>query len=209
MGWFDLAETAAASVTTPASGRQALYVDTADNAIKLKNSSGNSRTIDGTLWRTLHQAYFHLGSGITAGTFVPHTSSGKTAVDIGVEPLMGFHFLAADYGTGIKMRVRINTAHNATAPGTQTFTAGLYPITVAGGSSLFVPTLGTVVTGSTAAIVNPLLSTHNNTTLSSEFLTSAANFTDNTFMVLGYTTSATTATNSFTKVTITWQIRNT
>lgn len=72
-----------------------------------------------------------------------------------------FFFAKADYevaGKTQKLRVRAQAAVNATKPA-QTFTVGLYPITVAGGASELKITLGTAVTGSTIALVEPVAST--------------------------------------------------
>ena len=56
------------------------------------------------------------------------------------------------------MRVRAQISANATAPAI-TFTTGLYPLTVAGGSDGLVYTAGTVVSGSTVAQATPSAST--------------------------------------------------
>jgi hypothetical protein len=61
----------------------------------------------------------------------------------------------ADYaisGFTVQCRVVANFQQNTTAnAGTSISTAGLYPMVMAGGTTVFTPTLGTVVTGSTAA----------------------------------------------------------
>lgn len=58
-----------------------------------------------------------------------------------------------------RLRVRVSYATNATAPGI-TLTWGLYPITVlAGGINNITPTLGTVISGSTAAVASPAANT--------------------------------------------------
>jgi hypothetical protein len=58
----------------------------------------------------------------------------------------------ADYpvpaGRTAQMRVVHTVMTNATAPAI-TFTAGLYPVTVAGGAGVITATIGTVVTNST------------------------------------------------------------
>lgn len=69
----------------------------------------------------------------------------------------------ADYPSGTltkKYRVRASLLTNATAPGTITYTVGLYPISaVAGGTDEITCTAGTVTTDSTVAFVDPTLST--------------------------------------------------
>lgn len=68
----------------------------------------------------------------------------------------------ADYtiaGRTTKLRLRAQVSANATAPGTITLTFGLYPLTVAGAAGVLTHTLGTVVSGSTAAATNPSAST--------------------------------------------------
>jgi hypothetical protein len=67
----------------------------------------------------------------------------------------------ADYpvpvGRTAQMRVVHTVMTNATAPAI-TFTAGLYPVTVAGATSSLSATIGTVVTNSTAAVASPAAS---------------------------------------------------
>lgn len=164
-------------------------------------------TPNNSVYRTIDTASSHLGSGITSGTFVmyPTSASLKSAVDVvaGVFPIM--YLVGADYaisGLTTKVRVRLVVACNATAPGTQTFTGGLYPVTVAGGSSAFVPTLGTVTSGTTAAVVNPSASTVQATASSDTTIPADGAY------CLGFTSSATTATNSFTKLYAHLQFRN-
>jgi hypothetical protein len=158
-------------------------------------------------WRTIDTQSAHLAGGTTAGTFVmyPTSSSNKHATDIvaGVFPI--FQLVAADYSSAGRplIRVRFTVASNATAPGTQTFTGGLYPVTVAGGAGAFTPTLGTVVAGTTAAVVNPAASTAGQVATSSEVAFPA----DGPYC-LGFTSSATAAANSFTKLYAHLQVRN-
>ncbi|MGH2964391.1 MAG: hypothetical protein ACRDMH_03285 [Solirubrobacterales bacterium] len=66
-------------------------------------------------------------------------------------------FVSSDHavnGLTTKLLVRVEVAVNATAPAIN-YTAGLYPLTVAGGSGILNFTAGTVVTGSTAAVNAP------------------------------------------------------
>lgn len=63
-------------------------------------------------------------------------------------------------GRTAKLRLMTTVGANATAAGVGvTFTFGLYPVTVAGGANALTVTLGTVVSGSTAAHINPATST--------------------------------------------------
>ena len=75
-------------------------------------------------------------------------------------------------------------------------------MTVAGGSSAFVPTLGSVVANTTAAVVNPTLSTVQAVASADVTIPSDGAY------CLGFTSSATTATNSFTKLYAHLQFRN-
>jgi hypothetical protein len=79
-----------------------------------------------------------------------------------------FHIDPADYPSGATLRVRILVVTNATAP-TSTFTGGLYPTsTYVGGAAALTYTLGTVTSGSTAAVAAPSLGTAN-TAVSTDF----------------------------------------
>jgi hypothetical protein len=72
-----------------------------------------------------------------------------------------FYFAAADYavnGKTSKLRVSGMILPNATAPGIN-FTFGMYPLTSAGAEKQLALTLGTVVSGSTAAVTTPSAST--------------------------------------------------
>ena len=61
--------------------------------------------------------------------------------------------------TKLRLRAQVNT--NATAWSSVTATIGLYPVTFAGAADNIAFTLGTVVPGSTVALVNPSASTNN------------------------------------------------
>lgn len=110
----------------------------------------------------------------------------------------------ADYavsGLTAKYRVRATIATNATAPAI-TITPGLYPVTVAGGAGVLTATLGTVVSGSTAALTTPSAST-----------VTAATGTDFTPPVaagyqLGVALSGTIAANSFSSLTVELQVHH-
>ncbi len=109
----------------------------------------------------------------------------------------------ADFGTSAKLRTRFQVITNATAPGTITFTGGLYPVdSVAGGTDLIAYNIGTVVVGSTVAITNPLTSTRNQG-VSSDFAIPADGYYSP-----GFVQSATLAANAATSVHMQLQIRN-
>ena len=208
MAHITLAEIAAASVPTPASGKDSVFVDTADASLKVKNSAGTTRTADNSVYRTLAHwdaraladqanATYHFSQGV--GSVADNGNHG-TASSIWV-PII--YLDDADYGTSPKLRCRFQVITNATAPGTITFTGGLYPVdAVAGGTDLITYDLGTVVTGSTVAIAHPLTSPRNQ-----------GNSGDFTFPADGYYTpgfvqSATLAANAATSVHMQLQIRN-
>lgn len=94
-----------------------------------------------------------VGSG-SSMTFVASANNSDIA-------LPALYLDDADYsipGRTTKLRVRAQVSTNATQP-TITFTFGLYPVTFAGAADTLVPTLGTVVPGSTVAIASPAAST--------------------------------------------------
>lgn len=211
MGYVTYGEIANASVPTPATGKTSLFFDTSDEQPKWKNSAATVTRISANdgLYKTIAEGYGHLGTGITAGTFTlfPNSSSHKSAADVVANTFPFIYLQAADYlltGFTTKLRVKLVAGFNATAPGTITFTAGLFPVTVAGGTGAFIPTLGAVVSGSNGGtIVNPSLSTVNVSTGQADFTIPA----DGAY-ALGYTTSATSATNGFVKVQAVLQMRN-
>lgn len=95
---------------------------------------------------------YMLGSNMQlVGGFTPTTPNSASSV---------FYFDPALHGvspkTG-KLNLETLIIIDATAPGTVTFTTGMYPITAIPGGAGVDPevTLGTVVSGSTAAAVNP------------------------------------------------------
>lgn len=109
-------------------------------------------------YRKIFQATGALGGGSTQQGYWIGQDSGMTASGTArAIPVMSFYFAAADYavaGLTTKLNLRAQILTNATAP-TSTFTFGLYPFTVAGGASTQAITLGTVTSGSTAAIAAP------------------------------------------------------
>jgi hypothetical protein len=86
--------------------------------------------------------YYFLNSG---GNTLGATGTATTTTG----PLV-YEVLAADHSVGSltsKMRVKLVVSVGAASPSTVTLTAGLYPLTISAGNF----TMGTVVTGSTAA----------------------------------------------------------
>lgn len=204
---IQLTEIAGASQNTPSASKDIVFVDNT-GVLSVKNSAGNTRASDNTVYRTLAEFHFTIPAGITTGVVLPGTAGLKSGADITTATLPLYSYTAADFGNGAKFRLKCRLATNGIAPGTITFTFGLYSVTFAGAASAFVPTVGTVVTGSTAAVVNPLLSTSTDAN-SGDFTTTAANFTDGLAYVAGCNISATTAATTVTKGTATLQTRNT
>lgn len=87
----------------------------------------------------------------TYGFFESGIGAAPNAVDVGGQSL-SLHAIDTSLltlpGRTVKFRVEATVATNATAP-VQTYTFGLYPVTVGGGANALVYTLGTVVSGST------------------------------------------------------------
>jgi hypothetical protein len=103
-----------------------------------------------TLLNAPSAATYMIGAS-TQGAWNPTTPNAASSV---------FYFDPAQHGvspkTG-KLNLETQVITNATAPGTTTYTVGMYPVTGIPGAASVNPevTLGTVVTGSTAAVVNP------------------------------------------------------
>jgi hypothetical protein len=135
------------------------------------NITGVARDLT-AVYRTVHECSTTLGLDLGAATYmfglshnvpnqVPNQVSGGGDLIFRGTTQPIFYFDDADYAiTGLttKMRVRAQISANATAPAI-TFTTGLYPLTVAGGSDGLVYTAGTVVSGSTVAQATPSAST--------------------------------------------------
>lgn len=105
-------------------------------------------------WIDIHAARARFdAAGATTQTL---SENGAGSTGGAVAALAGFYLNPADYRTtSSRLRIRASTITNAVAPAA-TFTCGLYPIaTSAGGAAVVSVTLGTVVAGSTAAIVTP------------------------------------------------------
>lgn len=151
-----------------------------------------------------------IGGGNATGTYVlcSTPSPGNTlwsAADLRVlSPV--FYIDPADYGiSGYTTYANLDASIycNNVAPGTQTFTVGLYPISsVQGGNAVITATIGTVTSGSTCAFVNPTASTKNHVN-STDFAFPAAGHYG-----LGFVNSATTAANTITMINarLRWRI---
>jgi hypothetical protein len=123
-------------------------------------------------YRTIHECSTTIGLDNAAATYmfalshnaasqVPNQVSGSGDLVFRGTTHPQFQYVAADYaiaGLTTKLRVRSQVSTNATAPAI-TFTTGLYPLTVAGGSDGLVITAGTVTSGSTVAFATPDAST--------------------------------------------------
>lgn len=109
-----------------------------------------------------------------ANTYLLRTNPDATAITTVPEKvrLTTFYFDPGWYGASgrtTNLQLRVSAYTNAVAP-TSTYAFGLYPVTAYGGATSvepFVNTIGTLVTGSTATITAPLVSTV--TTATSEF----------------------------------------
>jgi hypothetical protein len=176
----------------------------------------NLASPNNSVYRTLLTAQTTIGQDAVAGTylFLPgyHTATNYTSSPSGVGDLIGsattmaiLQLVAADYtvaGKSTKLRVRAQVSVNSTAPAI-TFTTGLYPVTVAGAADILIPTLGTVVAGTTVAIASPPLDT-----ITSGASTDATFPTDGAF-AFGVVTSGTIANNSAVQVSAQLQMRHT
>jgi hypothetical protein len=127
----------------------------------------------------------------TAATYVAHLAITEELLATTSFAVHGFRWDPAQYaitGWTMKMRVVADFLQSTTAnAGTSVLTAGLYPVTM-GGTTTWVPTLGTVVAGSTAAQTGGAASSEN-TVVSSTFTAPAAD----TFALAVAVSVATTA----------------
>lgn len=210
MASVQLTETAAASVATPSSGKDQLFVDSAEGAVKAKNAAGNSRIVDNTAYRTLHEASGRLANDAAgAPTTYSFTQGGAMLASAAnhASPLWTptFYVASADLGTGAKLRITGELDLSATAPGTITFTLGLHAVTIAGGTDIMTYTLAAATSGTTSTVVNPSSSTANRFTGSDVAISGV---TDGHYC-LGLTLSAALANNLAGSVTARIQTRNT
>jgi hypothetical protein len=137
-----------------------------------------------------------------AGTYIFSPTSGAAGVAAATTGAFAFPLDPADFvapaGKTLKARVKASMIVNAVAP-TNTFTFGLYPVATTGGASGSAPTIatvGTVVTGSTAAIVAPSAAAGATPVVSTTFTFPAAGY-----YVLGAVVTAGGAANSVVTVT--------
>lgn len=155
-----------AAALTP--GANENITDVATNITTLaSDEAARYRTVfaaDGWIGPDIGAATHLLGSQIS-GTLVSmmQSTNGADLSDATPTPRPPaiIYFDDADFtlsGLTPKLRVRFQVATNATAPAI-TFTAGLYPVTVAGGADAITYTAGTVVSGSTVAHATPSAST--------------------------------------------------
>lgn len=109
-------------------------------------------------------------------------------------------------GKTTRLRLRVVYLVNATAPGI-TITWGLYPVTPSGGGASTVAlTLGTVIAGSTAAVVTPAIGA-SGTVTGASFDLSAVSVGTN--YVLGVVGSGTQAASSHVSTAATLEMRHT
>lgn len=161
------------------------------------------------LYKRIHGVSGSLNSDTAAGTYLFDNSGVMDASPLSAGPgttVPLFYFDDADYTVAnktLKLRLRFQVAVNATALSSVTLTAGLYPVTVAGGADTLTYTAGTVVSGSTVALANPTASTITQGN-SGDF----AFPTDGTYM-LAVVTSATLTNNSAVSCHAQLQYRNT
>lgn len=127
------------------------------NSSNLLEDSGLASP-NNSCYRTLLSVTSILSNALVASTYLLGSYAAGNPSASGANLLTGtvpwglFYMAKADCevaGKTQKLRLRSQFSTNATKP-TQTFTPGLYPITVAGGANELKLTLGTVVTGSNA-----------------------------------------------------------
>lgn len=147
-------------------------------------------------------------SGSTAGDVMNYTGYGGGNLEFAADHLdlfpEVFYFDDADYtvaGLTQKLRLRCQILANATAPAI-TYTFGLYPVSVAGGSNILNITFGSVVASSTSAIVSPSASTVTSAVNSDFTVPSDGGY------ALGVVTSGAMATNSAVLCAAQLQTRN-
>jgi hypothetical protein len=147
-----------------------------------------------TAYRNILTVNSTLGLDQAAGTYSLRDADllVATGINIGTAPPAGVYIDDADFaisGRTIRLRLRVQFASNATAPGIN-FTFGLYPVSVAGIADTVAYTLGTVVSGSTVTLNTPSAST-----VTSGVGSDFAVPTDGLY-VLGVVTSGTQANNN-------------
>lgn len=170
--------------------------------VDTKLASPNNST-----YKTLLSSQQSLRTDLVAGTYILARAAGEaplSGASLGATPVPFVYFDDADYdvaGLTQKLRIFAAVAANATQP-TITFTFGLYPISFGGGADALTMTLGTVVTGSTAAIASPPASNYTGKA-GSDFAVPA----DGAY-ALGVVTSGTLTNNSACLLSAHLQTRN-
>jgi len=172
-------------------------------------TDANLASPNNSAYKTLLVEHGGTGADLAAGTYLmrrsgdPLASGGTISSSAGMFSLL--YFDDADFlvgGLTQKLRLRAQVSTNATAWSSVTATFGLYPVTFAGGADALVPTLGTVVTGSTVAAANPLASTPN-----SYVGTDFAIPSDGVYAI-GFVLSATLTNNALALLSAQLQTRN-
>lgn len=163
---FTVGEDTVGEQVTSAQIKDATIVD-ADLASP--NNSAYKTLVD---WR-----YGVLADTVTAGTYVMF--DGMVLPTANSSPFAAVYLDPADHAvTGLTTRYRVRGVWitNTQAAPAITCTFGLYPVaTAAGAADVVSMTLGTVVTGSTAAIASPAVSTRNQA-VSGDFTAPAAGY---------------------------------
>lgn len=183
-------------------------------------TDGKLASSNNSTYKTIFTSTGSVSNAVGAGTFFltnPGVSSsgltsGASFISGGFEITGGSSYpllrnlAAADYTVGgsltAKLQLRAAVLANATQP-TITFTFGLYPVTVAGGSGALTLTLGPVVPGSTIAIASPAASTATRAVTAADFT-----FPTDGMYALGCVTSASLTTNNASLLTAHLQVRN-
>ena len=173
----------------------ALAVETDEGIIVRRNAPGIAVEIPKLItpdYKRLMAVRNKLSAPIAQTATLAEAGGGSAAGANGADGV--FYLDPADFsGTDrtAKLRLRASVVTNATAP-VSDFTFGLYPVTAAGGGAGAVSTtLGTVVSGSTAAVVAPGATSMPTAVSSGDFTCPAAGF-----YIIAVVISASNAANS-------------
>lgn len=188
-----ITDLAALSGANAATGDLLPVVDVSDTSMA---ASGTDKklTLDGLReWFDQPVALVHtcgtIGQSIAAGTYWWVDGSSAIASGTGsTTPPLFLVFNTSDWPNVENMNLHVSLVTTAAQTGV-TFTFGLYPVTISGTTSV-VPTLGTVVSGSTVAFSAPGAASENRGN-SGDFAAPSADC-----HVVGLVTSATTAASS-------------
>lgn len=144
-------------LTTTTGDHAQHHNDLADAANKIESAVGINPAGRINRWVPMFFAHANFVAS-TAGTYVmgPSTAAATLIGTAGSGLLMNIQYIdPADYavtGYTLQMRVVSNFQQNGTAnAATSVTTVGLYPIVPAGSTTVYTPTLGTVISGSTTA----------------------------------------------------------